>query len=233
MTREQELERELTAWLANGPSTAPPAVVDGALEQVARTGQRHWLPARLATLTELRPAAGVEGTRVLRLVILVLLLAALLAATLLTSLPFTGAPVPEPLDPNAVLHVPGSHAVTGTYQVGGAVVLAMTLSLDDARLGGSARLVERAEHAAGGEMQRASGWLRIENPAGAWQGEVLRARYPGASEVVYGWLRGEGAYDGFSYFIDIHSDADRPEGVVEGFIWPGEPPSVPDPELLP
>ena len=59
------------------------------------------------------------------------------------------------------------------------------------------------------------------------RGEVLEVRYPDGSGLLSGWLRGDGAYAGFSCFIDI-TTTDAPGREVQVVIWPGEPPLVPD-----
>ena len=44
---------------------------------------------------------------------------------------------------------------------------------------------------------------------------------------------GQDTYKGFSYFHSTRGHAAETERTVEGAIWPGEPPPMPDPSLLP
>jgi hypothetical protein len=74
--------------------------------------------------------------------------------------------------------------------------------------------------------------MRLENEWGAWEGVVHGARYPDGSELEYGWLAGQDTYEGFSYFHSTRGHPAETERTVEGAIWPGEPPSTPDPSLL-
>jgi len=83
-----------------------------------------------------------------------------------------------------------------------------------------------------GDLARETQLMRIENELGAWQGPVTVVVFPDYLQVSYGWLKGEGAYEGLYYFESYYDDtaSDIHEG--QGMIWPGEPPPVPDPALL-
>ncbi len=103
----------------------------------------------------------------------------------------------------------------------------------DVRVSGEARQVLHIEAAPGVGLQRSIGTMRLENEWGAWEGVVSGVRYPDGSELDYGWLRGQGNYAGFSYFHSTQGHATEAARAVEGAIWPGEPPPMPDPSLLP
>jgi hypothetical protein len=232
MSREQELARELAAWLAEGPTSAPTSVVDAALERIAGQGQRPRLLAWLRTPPGLdRPVAS-AGVRAARWLVLALLLAVLLATLLVIGTPFGGSPMPT-LAPDVVLSLKGIASAGRTRDVADATAIDFELSLDDPRASGQAWSLQRVEDAPATGMQRVTGLLRIENGGGAWQGEVLGVRYPEGLELVFGWLSGEGGYQGFSCFIHLTVTPDGRERTVEAVVWPGEPPAVPAQELLP
>ena len=74
--------------------------------------------------------------------------------------------------------------------------------------------------------------VRIENADGAWQGPVTSVDFPSDLTVEHGWLTGEGAYEGLSFFYSYHDDTASDVHTGQGMIWPGEPPPVPDAALL-
>ena len=74
--------------------------------------------------------------------------------------------------------------------------------------------------------------MRIENDEGAWQGPVTTVLLPDYLQISYGWLKGEGAYDGLSYFHSYRDDTASDIHKGDGMIWPGDPPPTPDPALL-
>ena len=73
---------------------------------------------------------------------------------------------------------------------------------------------------------------RIENDDGAWQGPLTEVRFADGTVVNYGWLEGEGAYEGLSFFTSWHGPSGTRIRKGEGLIWPGDPPPAPDPALL-
>jgi hypothetical protein len=105
-----------------------------------------------------------------------------------------------------------------------------TQTSEDPRISGehtSVYLVDRAD-----ELRRHTSLTRIENDEGAWQGPVTDVFLPDDLWVQYGWLKGEGAYEGLSFFTSGQFDAGSANHEGQGMIWPGDPPPVPDPALL-
>ena len=81
-------------------------------------------------------------------------------------------------------------------------------------------------------LGRFTSLVRIENDEGAWQGPVTDVFLPDDVWIQYGWLKGEGAYEGLSFFTSGQFDARDAHHSGEGMIWPGDPPPAPDPALL-
>lgn len=229
MTREQDLERRLADWLTDGPATAPAAVVDEAIERTIGRRQRHPLWGRLREpLDRARARSG------MRLAVPVLMLALTLLAALAIAVPFAGATRPAPeMDDTSVLQITGITEVIGESEVDGVTERLVRVDAADPRVRGEARQVFHIEVAPAAGLQRSTGVMRLENGWGAWEGAVHGVRYPDGSELEYGWLEGHGAYEGFSYFHSTGGPAAETERTVEGAIWPDEPPSMPDPSLLP
>jgi hypothetical protein len=100
---------------------------------------------------------------------------------------------------------------------------------DDPRISGEATYVYLVDR--NGTDQRHTSLVRLENDEGAWQGELTNVFLPDQVWVQYGWLKGEGAYEGLSFFTSFRgTNGSRHLG--EGMIWPGDPPPAPDPALL-
>jgi len=228
MTREDEFERRLADWLESGPVTAPDEVV---AEGIERTRGRRQRPAWWSWLFGLadRLRARDDARRLGLLVVLVLTLLAALAVTV----PLAGGPGPAPeMDPLAVRHVSGTVETTSQSSRGDFTERVLDVDAGDVRTRGQARQLLRIEDGPDGVLQRFSGVMRLQNDWGIWEGPVNGVRYPDGTEIEYGWLAGQGAYEDFTYF---HSTRDHPaeaERVLEGAIWPGEPPPMPDPSLL-
>ena len=71
-------------------------------------------------------------------------------------------------------------------------------TMDDARVTGTGRyLLTIYGVPSNGAV---AGTLRIENADGAWEGPVTGVLQPSGSTFGAGWLRGEGAYEGLSYY---------------------------------
>ena len=89
-----------------------------------------------------------------------------------------------------------------------------------------------------GVDRRHTSLVRIENDAGAWQGPLTNVFLPDQflpdqPWVQYGWLKGEGAYEGLkSFFTSFRGHAGDPHHIGEGMSGRGDPPPVPDPALL-
>ncbi len=227
MTREQDLERRVADWLTDGPVTAPTEAVDEAIERTVGRRQRHPLWGRLR-----EPLDRVRARDKKRVVVLVLALT--LLAALAIAVPFAGGTRPAPeMDPTSVLEITGTTEVISESEVDGVFERAMRVVASDPRASGKARQIAHIEVAPGVGLQRSTGVMRLENEWGVWEGVVHAARYPDGSELEYGWLAGQDAYEGFSYFHSTRGHAAETERTVEGAIWPGEPPPMPDPSLLP
>jgi hypothetical protein len=97
-------------------------------------------------------------------------------------------------------------------------------TMDDARVTGTGRyLLTIYGVPSNGAV---AGTLRIENADGAWEGPVTGVLQPSGSTFGAGWLSGEGAYEGLSYYH--HHWTTDPEGplTVNGMIVAGDPPET-------
>jgi hypothetical protein len=106
---------------------------------------------------------------------------------------------------------------------------------EDPRISGDYTIVYLGDGpwpARAGESSRFTSLVRIENDEGAWQGPVTIVWLPDLTWVEYGWLTGESAYEGLSFFTSFRGSADAARHVGEGVIWPGGPPPAPDVALL-
>jgi hypothetical protein len=229
MTREQDLQRRLVDWLADGPVTSPTEVVDEAIERTA--GRRQRLPSWGWLLESLdRVRAGGET----RVVVMLLVLALTVLAALAIAVPLAGGTRPAPeMDPSSVLAVTGTIEVISESEHDGVFERRVVVDGSDPRMHGQARQIVHIEAAPGVGLQRSTGVMRLETEWGAWEGVVHGVRYPDGSELEYGWLEGDGTYEGYSYFHSTRGHPAETGRTVEGAIWPGEPPSAPDPSLLP
>jgi hypothetical protein len=229
MTREQDLQRRLVDWLADGPVTSPTEVVDEAIERTAGRRRRHPLWGWL-----LEPLDRVRAGEDTRVVVLLLVLVLTMLASLAIAVPLAGGTRPAPeMDPSSVLAVTGTIEVISDSELDGVFERLVRVDVSDPRVRGKARQVMHIEPAPAVGMQRSTGLMRLENEWGAWEGTIHGVRYPDGSELEYGWLEGHQTYEGFSYFHSTRGHPAETGPTVEGAIWPGEPPSAPDPSLLP
>ena len=233
MTRDQDFERHLSDWLADGPVTAPDEVVSEALQHTAERQQHHPLRVRLAAVLDGLSWTRASGARPLPLATVVVIGAVLLTASMLTLGSLGGGPgSAPPMDAAAVRVIDGNVELDSATDVAGGSERVLRIETDDPRIRGKARQLLAIEDAPEAGLERSTGVMRLENEWGAWEGIVKGVRYPDGTEIEYGWLTGEVAYAGFTYF---HSTRDHPaeaERVLEGAIWPGEHPPMPDPSLL-
>lgn len=232
MTREQDFERHLADWLADGPNLAPDQVVDRALAQTAhrrqRRGVRRWLVLPLE-----RVGGRFPTHRAGRLATLAAVLAGVLLASAVVILPVVGGPGSAPvMDDHAPRAVVGSAELVSVTEVTGGSERVLRIETDDPRIRGKARQVLAIEESSENDLVRSSGVMRLENEWGAWDGNVSGVQYPDGTEVEYGWLAGEDAFAGFSYFHSTTNHQAEAERVLEGAIWPDEPPPIPSPSLL-
>jgi hypothetical protein len=228
MTREQDIERHLAEWLSDGPATAPTEVIDEAIERTVGRRQRHrlwgWL---LEPLGRMRTSDRTRGFVLLAVLVLTML------AALTIAVPLGGGARPAPeMSPTSVLEVSGTIEVISESEVDGVLERLVRVDTSEPRASGEARQLWYTEDAPAG-LRRFARVMRLENEWGAWEGVVHGARYPDGSELEYGWLEGEDTYAGFSYFHSTRGYAAETERAVEGAIWPGEPPPMPDPSLMP
>lgn len=245
MTRDKDLERQLADWLVAGPSTAPAEVIDQALEQTEGRRQRRgaWrlLVVPLARLGRWSPTYRTATVSALAAV-----LAGILLASVIFSVPFLGgSPGPSPtsgptqtsgpaplMDSAAPRGVSGIAGMEMESETPARQVRSIGLETDDPRIDGRA-IQELAVLVEAGGTRQLHGTMRLENTWGDWAGTVDIIRYPSGEEYEYASLRGSGAYKRFTYLYTVRQPTAGAERAVEGAIWPGEPPSIPDPSLLP
>ena len=241
MTRDQELERQLAEWLADGPTTAPAEVIDQALEQT--DGRRQWRGVlRLLVLPLERIGTSSAGDRVARVGALMTVLVGIVLASVIVFVPFAGggpAPTPTPTPvPTPTLDTEPPVAVVGTAKVEiipetpTELVRLVDIETEDERIDGRARQELAVLVEAGGAYQL-HGTMHLETPWGDWEGPVDIVRYPSGEEHVYASLTGSGNYAGLTYIHTVRQATAEAERTVEGAIWPDEPPSPLDPSLLP
>jgi hypothetical protein len=106
-----------------------------------------------------------------------------------------------------------------------------TQTSEDPRISGEVTFVYFVDRA-NGLRGRHTSLARLENDEGAWQGPLTDVFLPDGQWLQYGWLKGEDAYEGLSFFTSFRGDAGDSHHSGEGMIWPGDPPPVPDPALL-
>ncbi len=110
-----------------------------------------------------------------------------------------------------------------------------TQTSEDPRISGDFTVVYLGDGpwpAQAGESSRFTSLVRIENDDGAWQGPLTDVFLPDQVWIQYGWLTGEGAYEGLSFFTSFRGHTDAAHHNGEGVIWPGGPPPEPDVALL-
>ena len=233
MTRDQDLERHLSEWLAGGPVTAPREVVDEAIERTVERPQHHPILVRVAMVLEglSRPRTRAAPSLPLTAVVVVAVL--LIIGSIVVLEPLGRGPGRSPsMDPLSVRTVDGRVAVVSVTDTAGGSERVLRIKTEDPRIRGEARQILATMESPEADLGRSTGLMRVENEWGAWEGIVEGVRYPDGTEIEYGWLTGDRAYAGFTYF---HSTRDHPveaERALEGAIWPGETPPMPDPSLL-
>ena len=95
-------------------------------------------------------------------------------------------------------------------------------AMSDSRVSGIGHAIIDADDY--GDIGPEWGTFRLENDEGAWQGPVS-GFYSSADSHVAGWLQGEGAYAGLSYYFSMVLDnSGYNSAVVTGLIYPGDPP---------
>lgn len=97
----------------------------------------------------------------------------------------------------------------------------ITVSIEDSSISNDAAV-----------LGRNTSLMRIENEEGAWQGPVTWVILADYLDVQNGWLTGEGAYEGLSFFYSYYDDTASDVHTGQGVIWPGPPPPIPDVSLL-
>lgn len=106
-----------------------------------------------------------------------------------------------------------------------------THRMNDPRVTGkdtSTWLVDRWTNAQDETVLIQWGTTRLETEGGSWEGTYSGA-YNGEQDTIAYWYRGQGAYDGLTYHAWIKpTPASDLEGwLMEGIIYPGEPPQLP------
>ncbi len=90
---------------------------------------------------------------------------------------------------------------------------------EDPRISGELTYVYLADRhypPTGGVSSRYTSLVRIENDEGAWQGPLTDVFLPDRLWVQYGWLKGEGAYEGLSFFTSFRGDVGDSRHVWRG-----------------
>lgn len=104
--------------------------------------------------------------------------------------------------------------------------------LNDPRVTGESTetwLSDRWEDDNGGTILVQWGTARLENADGAWEGSYTGA-YNGETDTITYWYRGTGAYEGLTFHAWLTAGpriGPRPTWLMEGIIYPGEPPELP------
>jgi hypothetical protein len=83
-----------------------------------------------------------------------------------------------------------------------------------------------------GEIGRGTGVARLTNEGGSWLGPLYVIYYPDGSEFRYAIMEGSGGYEGLTSTMTNYSGLDK-AGQPQWIIWEGDPPPVPDADLLP
>jgi hypothetical protein len=180
------------------------------------------------------------------ILVLLSLLLALLAWTLQLGAPWNRqavvAPRPTPTPAVTISPSPSDDGVlvddvagTGTFwivnpgtsvQVGEVTqvrgfVASSTVVMDDRRVSGTGTLTLAMDTR--GPVGTEWGTFRLETADGAWEGPVSGGTWSdGNAGDVAGYLVGIGAYEGYSFYIDVRSSGFAME--LEGIIFPGPPP---------
>ncbi len=86
--------------------------------------------------------------------------------------------------------------------------LRITFKASDPRVSGEQTAVYSGDSSSAerGDLGRGTALVRIENADGAWQGPVTVVDLPDYMTIENGWLTGEGAYEGLSFFYSYHDD---------------------------
>jgi hypothetical protein len=233
MTREQDFERQLAEWLEAGPVTAPSEVVDRAIARTAGRRQRRRAWAWLSRPEVLLRQTGVTG-RPMRMATFAVLLVGLLLTSLLLAVPLGGGAGPTPeMDPSAVRAIAGTAHVIDRSEAAGSLLRVIDVEVEDQRIDGQATQTLQVLLETPTGMHRSRGTMRLVNDWGAWEGPLDVVAYPSGEEYELASLEGTGAYAGYTYLHSVRHQPDEADRTVEGAIWPDEPPSMPDPSLLP
>ena len=233
MTPEQDLERRLADWLADGPNMAPTEVVERALQQTAgrrqRRGLRRWFSIPSQLVARWRPTGGLA-----RVVPVAAVMAGLLLVGLILSLPSMDQAGPAPgMTPSEIRTIAGVASVNDESTTPGRLTRTLEFAVEDPRIDGVARQEFEILQDAESDMYIARGVMHLQNAWGTWDGPVELIGYPGGELIETAALTGSGAYAGFTYHYAIHDQPAGTERALEGAIWPDEPPAMPGPSLLP
>ena len=255
MTNDRDLDTTVRTWLDEPPPGPPDrdAVHARVMDRLPETHQRrHWWPIQwnpfAAGATRSADANGphpAERSRTMFNATRIVAAAAVLA--LGGSLAFVAAP----LGPSEEPVVPASSASTvddqmmapasirATYlwgldgdnngeEVGdflrGRIGKMWAIDDPDPRLDGTARFVHDARDDGGLGPQW--GTFRLETEEGAWEG-TMSGFWDRHETRTSGWLRGEGAYDGLTMYLQSSIDHAGAPAEMIGIIVPGDPPSDP------
>ena len=102
----------------------------------------------------------------------------------------------------------------------------------DPRLSGDMDVVFTLDEARDSQAGRGTGVARLTNDGGSWIGPLYVVTYPDGSEFRYAIMEGRGSYEGLTSTMTNFIGAGE-SGQPQLIIWAGDPPPVPDAELLP
>ena len=110
--------------------------------------------------------------------------------------------------------------------------LTFALESDDPRAAGDLQMVYVLDWSDKHDIGRGTGLARLTNEGGSFIGPVNVIYYPDGSEFRMALMEGQGGSDGLTYSMSNFLDGEGGEQ-SQGLIWEGEPPALPDAELLP
>ena len=141
-----------------------------------------------------------------------------------------GAPSPEaPTQETAAFRVTGTHGINllGNGEDAGdhlrnRLGRSVMMEMNDPRVSGNVRFLHHADRYGGVGVEW--GTYRLENEDGAWQGP-LSGFYWTHETRTSGWLAGEGAYEGLTYYMETIIDNGTGFATINGIVFPGAPPT--------
>ena len=258
MTTDRDLDQKVRTWLDEPPPGPPDrdAVYARVVDRLPETHQRrHWWPFQWnpfgARATRSAAANGPHPQGRSRIMLNATRVVA--AATVLAlggTLALVAGPLGpaiEPAPPGAeqpdsdvialvtgqAAHYtetdPGDGTVTPRAQEFRGVAIEWEVAADDPRLSGVMSVDYNVDAIFGAAGTRAmTGIQRIENDAGAWEGDFQGVGFPGTNDLhVHAVLAGSGSYEGLTAVMYLDNAANEQVMEFEAVIFPGELPAYP------